>query len=211
MQDREHFSKNEQLLAATALMPLLGAMAENCNLRALNYTLFVALYFLFKKFPRAQVTKSAVMLHLEFFMLYLVSSLVSQALALLSGDHLESFAELTATSSASWLNLLGSSLATGFAMGIGWLTAFRFFKFSLAQAFLLAAALAPVIDSDLLGTVVGFKTSQDLLALISHVFEGCLAGGATLGIALVSLINDFDKQKNLTKCCLLYTSPSPRD
>jgi hypothetical protein len=200
---KEHFSKKEQLLAASALMPLLGALAEQCNLRALNYTLFVALYFLLKKFPQGEAQKSRVLLNAEFFMLYLTSSLVSQALALMSSDHLpvhelllSGFAAAPA-SAATLVSALSSSAATGIAMAIAWMTALQFFKFSLSQAFLLAAALTPIVDTDLLSRMMAFHptSAQDLLDSFSRLAEAYLAEGATLGIALVGLTADFEKGK----------------
>lgn len=203
-EETDHFSKKEQLLAASALMPLLGALAEQCNLRALNYTLFVALYFLLKKFPRGEAQKSRVLLNLEFFMLYLTSSLVSQALALMSSDHLpvhelllSGFAAAPSSAATTLVSALSSSAATGIAMAIAWMTALQFFKFSLSQAFLLAAALSPLLDTDLLRSIMAFhpNSAQALLDSFSRLAEGYLAGGATLGIALVGLTADFAKGK----------------
>lgn len=199
---KEHFSKKEQLLAASALMPLLGALAEQCNLRALNYTLFVGLYFLLKEIPRGATQKSRVMLNLEFFMLYLTSSMVSQVLALMSSDHLpvhelllSGFSAVPA--SAILVSALSTGAATGIAMAIAWMTSLQFFKYSLSQAFLLAAVLTPFLDTDLLSSILAFNpnSAQDLLDSLSRLAEGYLAGGATLGIALVGLTADFENGK----------------
>ena len=164
MEEKEHLSKSEQFLAATGMLPLFGALAQDCHFKALNYSLFVALYFLFKKLKQPQ--RSKLRAYLEFFFLYLSSAVVSHYLNSVSPEVF------------SWLDC---GLPTALAMALAWLTVLHFFRFSLPSAFVLSGLLnlflrpwQPSVNAPIL----------DILAALGENF---LAGGATVGIAIVAL------------------------
>ena len=141
-------NKKDQLLAASSLIPLMGALAQDCNCRALNYTVFVIL-FLFHKIRHVELvdnrTKSLLSVNLEFILLFCMSGLLVNSLGLLGSDKIDLLP-------FNWLQF-STPLILYLTMAVSWLLVFRFFSFTVRSAFLLSAALAVFLDIPLLITV----------------------------------------------------------
>lgn len=163
MAEKEHLSKSEQFLAATGMLPLFGALAQDCHFKALNYSLFVALYFLFKKLKQPQ--RSKLRAYLEFLFLYITSAVVSHYLNTVSPESLS----------------FDCGLPTALAMALGWLTVLHFFRFSLPSAFILSGMLNLVLRP------WQPEVNGPFLDLVAALGENFLAGGATVGVAIVAL------------------------
>ncbi|MBS1992273.1 MAG: hypothetical protein JSS83_17240 [Cyanobacteria bacterium SZAS LIN-3] len=159
----ENISKRQQLLAASALVPVLGALSRPTSLQALIYSLFVCAYLapvIFKKKKKTDelptsdekenIPPTKAVATTNFFMVLIGSGLVSECLAWVSELfavnpnpgllHPQLFADL----------YLGLFYYLGLA--VAWLILTRAFQFTLKEVFFLSF-LCALITQAKLGTL----------------------------------------------------------
>lgn len=212
--------KKLELFAASAGLPLLGALSEPMDFKALNYSLFVALYF-FKmaqeeKQYRDQIADGHQALtpimekkreHDRLMRIKEEEARKGRGFVALSCEFFILF--LASSAAVSILSSLsGSASADGaghFALHlncptialtiVAWLTVLRFFELSLAAAF-ITAGLTGLSN---FSPAPALEGSFPWLDLPAAIIENFLSSGATLGLALLFLHGHFAHHRNALK------------
>lgn len=206
-------AKTRQLLGASALIPLLCALSQPPNFKALIYTVFIVNYLiktrpvkssaesqLAAKSPETTALKTTLTLwqKLEFVALFVACGMIVQTL-----DYLGHLSFPTAAHwSPNWLWFStdpGQSVVWQFimtfrvmvALSIAWLVALRFFVFSEIEFIKVAVGFGAVLT--LLDCLPVISLQNFAAMAASAIYYGSIAGIAATPLALPQTIHLYRK------------------
>lgn len=198
-------AKTRQMLAASALIPLLCALSQPPNFKALIYTIFIVNYLIKSRAIEKSATEEAVRASaesqspvktaltlwqkLEFVALFVACGMIVQTL-----DYLGHLSFPMSTNWApSWLWFStdpGQAVIWQFimtfrvmvALSVAWLVALRFFVFSEIEFIKIAVGFGVILS--LMDSLPVISLPNFTVAVASGIYYGSIAGIAATPLAL---------------------------
>lgn|GEM_PF-3689789 len=230
--DQDHLSKAHQLLAASALIPVVGALSMPTSLQGLIYSIFVGAYLaptVFKKrkkknpnlkegeiesvLPEPEESSSKTGPPLKtgpattfnFFMVLIGCGLISECLAWVS--ELYALSPNPALLHPQLLPDLFLGLFYYLGLATAWLILIKKFQFALREIFFLSF-IAALLTQAKLGTLNTLCESLviDPVAGVLTVASLLVVGGSITALAFLAGHKDFPQEKkpDLTKVLIKY-------
>lgn len=215
-------TKTRQLLAASALVPLLCALSQPPNFKALIYSVFIINYLINSRSKEKQIkqtesendvpekTSFSVWQKLEFVGLFVACGMIVQTLDYLG--HLSFPVHTQWTPDWLWFTNQGQpvwQLVMTFrvmvALSIAWLVALRFFVFS-QKAFVKVAAIFGALLT-MIDYLPAVSLPNFVAMLASGVYYGSIAGIAATPLNLGTYDkSQGEKQKSILTIMLLLAA-----